>query len=116
MGNGEQLLQVANRISSLKHEWFGKGPARARAYLDGDFVFVVLEGGFIDAEQTLIGRERDDAVRAFRQAFEEVTRAEMTRIVEEAMRSRVLDYMSQVLTRTGVVVEIFQLARAPSSA
>jgi len=111
--DGEQLLQIANRISALNRECFGKGPARARAYREGDFLFVVLEGGFIDAEETLVRHEHHDGVRAFREAFQKVMGAEIRRLVEDVLGVAVIDSMSQVLTRTNVVVEIFQLE--PSS-
>lgn len=109
MASGEQLLQIANRISSLHRECFGKGPARARAYQEDAFVFVVLEGCFIDAEQTLVRHDRDPDVRAFRESFQEVLRGTFIEVVEDVLGRRVLDYMSQALTRTDVVVEIFQL-------
>jgi uncharacterized protein YbcI len=110
VASGEQLLQIANRMSSLHSECFGRGPARARAYREDDFVFVVLEGCFIDAEQTLVRHQRDADVREFRESFQEVLRSQFIGIVEDALGRRVLDYMSQSLTRTDVVVEIFQLA------
>ena len=110
MASGGQLLQIANRMSSLHSECFGRGPARARAYQEDDFVFVVLEGCFIDAEQTLVRHRRDADVREFRESFQEVLRSQFIEIVEDVLGRRVLDYMSQALTRTDVVVEIFQLA------
>jgi uncharacterized protein YbcI len=110
VASGEQLLQIANRVSSLHSECFGKGPARARAYREDGFVFVVLEGCFIDAEQTLVEHGRHTDVRAFRASFQEVLRSQFVEIVEDVLGTPVLDYMSQTLTRTDVVVEIFQLA------
>jgi uncharacterized protein YbcI len=115
VATGEQLLQIANRISALNHECFGKGPARARAYREEDFLFVVLEGGFIDAEETLVRHERHANVRAFREAFQNVMEAQTTGIVEDVLGVGVLDYVSQVLTQTNVVVEIFQLAPSSTS-
>jgi uncharacterized protein YbcI len=111
VASGEQLLQIANRISALHSECFGKGPARARAYHDDGFLFVVLEGSFIDAEQTLVEHKRAADVRSFRESFQEVLSERVSEVVEEILSVRVLDYMSQVLTQAQVIVEIFQLAK-----
>jgi uncharacterized protein YbcI len=110
LARGEQLLQIANRISSLHSECFGRGPARARAYHEDNFVFVVLEGCFIDAEQTLVRHGRDSHVRVFRESFQEVLRSQFIEIVEEVLGREVRDYTSSTLTRSDVVVEIFHLA------
>jgi uncharacterized protein YbcI len=91
MATGEQLLRIANRQSALMRECFGRGPARARAYREDSFLFVVLEG-------------------SFRDSFQDVLAPQMIEVVEDCLGVPVRDAMSQVLTRTGVVVEIFQLA------
>jgi uncharacterized protein YbcI len=112
----ELLFEVSNKISAFMAECFGRGPARARAFENDKYLFVVLEGVMTQAERTLVDHERGDAIRMFRVVFEDVTREGVTQIVEDVLGARVLDYMSQVLVRANVLVEIFVLDAADAPA
>jgi uncharacterized protein YbcI len=106
---GEQLLEVSNAIAALKSECYGKGPAKTKTYEVDNLVFVVMQGGFTDAEHTLIAHGQHPIVREFRITFEEVTRPQMIDIVERALETRVVDYISQVLVFADVQIEIYVL-------
>lgn len=106
---GEVLLQISNAISALKSECYGKGPARAKTYEVDNVVVVVMQGGLIDAEKTLVNHGQLDAVREFRLRFDDIVRDRMIEIVEEALGRRVRDHASQVLSAADVQVELFVL-------
>lgn len=107
---GEVLLRIANGIAALMHECFGRGPARVRAEVLAErYLVVVLEGGLIDAERTLVNHGRADLVRVFRLAFEEAVRDRMTQLVERELGRKVLGYAGQVLTATDTQLEVFDV-------
>ena len=48
----------------LHKEFYGKGPTKARTYLQDDVVLVLLRGGYTRVEETLMRDGRMDAVTA----------------------------------------------------
>ena len=50
---GPLRQELSNAIVALFKEFFGRGPADCRTYLEPDLVVVVMTGGYYAAEQTL---------------------------------------------------------------
>jgi uncharacterized protein YbcI len=109
LGNGA-LLAITNDVSSLMRRFYGKGPARSRAFVNGDLLFLVLEDVLTEFEQTFIAKGDSSTVRLIRTRYQELINDEMVSIVERHCDRRVADYMSQILTNAGMLIEIFQLA------
>jgi uncharacterized protein YbcI len=87
----------------------GKGPDRARTYLNDENVVVVMYGGLLAHEQTLIAAGDHDAVRALRMRFEQALRPEMKAAVEAASGRRVLTFDSAILFEPTRTFELFVL-------
>ena len=107
---GEVLSEVANAISKIKADFFGRGPEGGKAYVNDNLLVVVLRGGLLDVEETLIERGRADKVRDLRLTWQEELDAEITQQIERITGLKVLDYHSQILVRARVIVELFLLA------
>ena len=108
--SGEVLSETANAVSKIKADFFGRRPEGGKAYLNDDLLVIVLRGGLLDVEETLIERGRADKVRDLRVTWEEEVEAEITQQIERITGLKVLDYHSQILVRARVVVELFLLA------
>ena len=50
---GPLRQELSNAIVSLFKQYYGRGPADCRTYLEPDLVVVVMTGGYHAAEQTL---------------------------------------------------------------
>ena len=50
---GPLRQELSNAIVALFKQYFGRGPADCRTYLEPDLVVVVMTGGYHAAEQTL---------------------------------------------------------------
>jgi uncharacterized protein YbcI len=109
---GEMLSEVANAVSKTKADFFGRGPEGGKAYLNDDLLVVVLRGGLLDVEETLIQRGRADKVRDLRVTWQEELDDEITQQIERITGLKVLDYHSQILVRERVIVELFLIADA----
>jgi uncharacterized protein YbcI len=105
---GESVLAAISRecVREMKN-YFGRGPTKAKAYLLDDLLFVVMREGMTEAEITLLQAGEADAVRAFRQTFENVMGDRIIGIVEQLTERRVLTYQSQVLFDPELILEIF---------
>jgi uncharacterized protein YbcI len=108
----ESLAGVSDAISQILRRCYGKGPRRSRAYLAGDVLVVVLEGGFHDHEETFIHRGHGDLVRSVRQQFRELIGDELTAAVTEHTGLSVVDYVSAALPESRRTVEAFVVSSA----
>jgi uncharacterized protein YbcI len=107
----EELSRLSTALSGLTRELYGRGPERARAFAgDGDFLFVVFEGGLTTIEQTLLEAGDAALVRGLRQRFDEIVRPRFAAEVERILGRRVVDFHSQFLDQAGVTVGAFVLA------
>jgi uncharacterized protein YbcI len=98
---------VSRGIVAAMKKYFGKGPESAKAYLMDDLLFVVMRGGVLTAEDTMIEAGQYDLVRQFRLKFEEEMSDQLVGMVEELTGRKVLTYQSQILFDPVVAVEIF---------
>jgi uncharacterized protein YbcI len=72
-----------------------------------DLLFIVMRGGITEAEQTLLSAGESDAVRDFRQHFENIMAERLVGTIEQLTERKVLTYQSQVLFDPPMIVEIF---------
>jgi uncharacterized protein YbcI len=104
---GSALAAISREIVKSMKQYFGRGPTRAKSYFVDDLLFVVMRGGFIEAELTLLKAEEADAVRAFRQTFENVMADRLMGLVEELTGRKVVTYQSQVMFDPDIILEVF---------
>src|SRR3954451_12093372 len=98
---------LSNAMVRRKAELYGKGPERAKTYLNEEHVFVVMEGGLTASEEQLIAAGEHDLVRRYRLRFQEVTADELTGDVERITGRSVVGYHSQIVFEPTRIYEIF---------
>lgn len=106
---GQLRVALANAMISIVHEHWGKGPARAKAYLEDGFVFCVLEDPLTTVERTLLDGGETDLVRELRLEFHETAADEFAEKVETLTGRRVLACHSQVVFDPDILFVIFVL-------
>src|SRR4051794_30967548 len=107
---GSLRAALANAMVGLKKRYYGRGPEAAKAFIEDDYVFVVLEGGLTRNEETLLAAGREDLVRQYRLAFQEVVTDMATGAVEELTGRKGIGYHSQIVFDPVRAFEIFVLA------
>lgn len=111
MHGSEAKLTIANAISRLQSQYYGRGPVRARTYITDDLVVVALEETFTPAEKTLIEHGTAESVQTIRHTFQQTMREQFTSIVEQATSRRVRAFFSDTDLDADVAVEVFLLDR-----
>lgn len=109
---GSVRAQISTAMVALKKQYYGRGPERAKTYLNDDYVFCVLEGGLTRNEETLLEAGEEHLIRQYRLRFQEAVSERTTAAVEEATGRRVLTYHSQIVFRPARAFEIFLLEPA----
>ena len=106
---GSMRAALANAMVALKKDLYGKGPERAKAFLEDDYVFVVLEGGLTRNEETLLRAGEEELVRTYRLRFQEAVGSVAMAAVQDIVGRRVLTYHSQIVFDPPRAFEIFVL-------
>ena len=107
--DGSLRSALANAMVGMKKRYYGRGPEGARAYVEDDYIFVVLEGGLTRNEETLLEAGKEDLVRTYRLAFQEAVTDVAVGAVEELVGRRVIGYHSQIVFNPAKAFEIFAL-------
>jgi uncharacterized protein YbcI len=106
---GNLRLAISNALVGVKKQLYGKGPVKAKTYINDNYVFTVLEGGLTRNEETLLEAGREALVREYRLSFQEAVTNTITSTVEALVGRRVIGYHSQIVFHPHRVFEIFVL-------
>jgi uncharacterized protein YbcI len=115
---GPLRQELSNAIVALFKEFFGRGPADCRTYLEPDLVVVVMTGGYHAAEQTLFQAGKWHEVRSARMSWQDTMERRFIETIERLTRRQVKAFMSANHQSPDVTVELFLLERdetAPAS-
>jgi uncharacterized protein YbcI len=107
-------LRISNEIVHLHSEFYGRGPSKAKTYIQDDLVVVVLEETFTPSERTLIDRGEGESIHDIRRRFQRVMGDQFKEIVEQATGRPVRAFMSETSLEEDVAVEVFLLGESPS--
>ena len=106
---GSDLAEVSNGIVQLLRETYGRGPTKAKSYLNDNIVLVVLEDILTTVERTLLDNGKDSLVREVRLVYQAAETEKFTGVVEKALGRKVLTYHSQVTFDPDMAFEVFVL-------
>ncbi len=106
---GDKLAAVSNAVVGVLRETYGRGPTKAKSYLNDNIVLVVLEDILTTVEKTLVASGHDGLVREVRLVYQAAETERFTSAVESAMGRRVITYHSQVVFDPDMAFEIFVL-------
>lgn len=95
---------------------YGRGPTKARSYLQADYAVCVLEEIFTTAERTLIAAGSGDHVRDTRKKFQDAVKDEFIDVVQRITSREVRVFLSQVDVDANLALEFFIFADLAPSA
>jgi uncharacterized protein YbcI len=110
---GSVRLAISNALVTVKKQLYGKGPVKAKTYLNDNYVFAVLEGGLTRNEETLLEAGQHALVRDYRLRFQEAVGQTIRTAIEEVTGQKVLAYHSQIVFEPERMFEIFVLDAPP---
>ena len=106
---GARAAAISNLLVRLMAEYTGRGPTKARTYINEDLVTVVLQDTLTRGEQSLVRDGRASLVLTTRKAYQQTMRADMVAGVEEIMEREVMAFLSDNHIEPDVAVESFVL-------
>ncbi len=112
--SGELAAEISNLVVKLVTEYTGRGPTKARTYLNGDLVTVVLQDTLTKGERSLVRDGREKMVLDIRLAFQQTMRRDLVAGVEQATGRKVSAFMSANHVEPDMAIESFVLDGSPS--
>jgi uncharacterized protein YbcI len=85
---------ISNMMVRLLTEYVGRGPTRARTYMQDDLITVVMRDTLTKAELRLADTGQMDHVRQTRRLFQDAMRADIVAGIEEITGRRVIAFLS----------------------
>ncbi len=105
--------RIAHAMVGMKKDYYGKGPTKAKAFINDEYIFVVMHGGLTRNEEVLLAAGEHDLVRSYRLRFQEAMTDTTVAAIEEIVGRKVLTYHSQMLFDPERAIEIFVLESPP---
>ncbi len=100
---------ISRAMVALFKEAMGRGPGRARTYIEDSLVVTVLHDTMTKAERTLKDENLEDHVRSLRRIFQGTFRDEAIATVERSTGRRVLAFLSDHAVDPDYAIEVFVL-------
>jgi len=106
---GELAAASSNGVVRLLSEYTGRGPTRARTYIDRDVVTVVLEDMLTKGERSLVQDGESALVLAARKAYQRTMADDLVALVEELTGRKVRAFLSDNHIEPDIAAETFLL-------
>lgn len=101
--------RISHAMVGMKKDYYGKGPTKAKTFINDEYIFVVMQGGLTRNEEVLLAADQQDLVRSYRLRFQEAMEHTTIGAIEEIVGRKVLTYHSQILFDPERAIEIFVL-------
>jgi uncharacterized protein YbcI len=107
---GSMSAAISNAVVRLLSEYTGRGPTKARTYIDEDLITVVLQDTLTKGERSLLRDGEIALVLANRKAFQNSMAADMIAAVEQLSGRSTTAFLSANHIEPDIAVESFVLA------
>lgn len=113
---GSHAAAISNMVVQLFSQYTGRGPTRAKTYVNEDLIAVVLQDGMTRAERSLVADGQTDLVLSVRKTFQITMGSDLTSGVERITGRRVVAFFSDNHVDPDISIEAFVLAPLPDDA
>lgn len=94
----------------LLADYTGRGPTKARTYINDDYIAVVLQDTLTKGERSLVRDGKTELVLSTRKAYQQTMSSDLIAVVEEITGRTVHAFLSDNRTDPDIAVECFVLA------
>ena len=113
---GSKAAAISNMVVRLTSQYTGRGPTKARTYINDDLVTVVLQDSLTKGERTLVGHGDRELVLSTRKAFQDAMEDDFVVGIHEILGREVVAFLSANRAEPDYAVESFILAPAVDGA
>ena len=106
---GDLRREISRALVELTKETTGRGPGKARTYINENVIVTFLQDTMTKAERTLLDESKEEAVRDLRRLFQGVLREQAVGTVERITGRTVLAFLSDHALDPDYAIEAFVL-------
>ena len=107
---GSISAAISSAVVQLMREYTGRGPTKARTYIDEDLITVVLQDTLTMGERSLVRDGETDLVLTSRKAFQRTMSTQLIAAIERHSGRSVFAFLSDNHIDPDIAVETFVLA------
>jgi uncharacterized protein YbcI len=107
---GSISAAISSAVVQLMREYTGRGPTKARTYIDEDLITVVLQDTLTMGERSLVRDGEADLVLTSRKAFQRTMSTQLIAAIERHSGRSVYAFLSDNHIDPDIAVETFVLA------
>lgn len=107
---GSVAVAISNSMVRLMTEYTGRGPTKARTYINETLITIVLEDTLTKGERSLVRDGEINLVLANRKAYQRTMAVDLIASIEEISGRKVLAFLSDNHIDPDYAVESFILA------
>jgi uncharacterized protein YbcI len=104
-------LEISNAAVQILRDYTGRGPTKARTYIQDDLVTIVLQDTLTRGERKLVENGHWERVSETRQEFQALMREDLIQAVRQQTGRGVVAFMSTNHENPDLAVEILMLER-----
>jgi uncharacterized protein YbcI len=104
---------ISNAVVRLLAEYTGRGPTKARTYVNDDLISVVLQDTLTKGERSLVRDGKTELVLDTRKAYQHTMSEDLVAAVEQITGRTVHAFLSDNRTDPDIAVESFVLVPVP---
>jgi uncharacterized protein YbcI len=109
---GEILAVVSNIVVGVYADCLGRGPTKARSYMDGDIIVCLLEDTLTKAERRLRDSGEEGRLLELRTTLQSTMRSGLVTGIEGLMKRRVKALISGTQLDPDIASEVFVLGES----
>jgi len=107
---GSKAAQISNMVVRVTSQYTGRGPTKARTYINDDLVTVVLQDSLTKGERTLVAYDHRELVLSTRRAFQAAMQTAFVAGIQEILGRQVAAFLSANHAEPDYAIELFILA------
>jgi uncharacterized protein YbcI len=107
---GAKTAAISNMVVRLTSQYTGRGPTKARTYINENLVTVVLQDTLTKGERTLVAHDHNELVLTTRRVFQDAMEADLVAGLQEILGREVVAFLSANHADPDYAVESFILA------
>jgi uncharacterized protein YbcI len=96
-------------------DFIGRGPTRAKTYINENVVFCVMQDTLTRGERSLVADDDGESVRGMRRRFQDAMRRHVCAAVEQLTDRKVVSFLSDNDVESETAIEVFVLDGPPEA-
>jgi uncharacterized protein YbcI len=106
---GDLRQAISDAIVRVSADFIGRGPTRAKTYVNDNVVFCVMEDTLTRGERSLVAEDDGESVRQMRRRFQDAMRRNVCAAIEQLTERKVVSFLSDNDVEAETAIEVFVL-------